>query len=422
MITQTKEQHNEIIELRSALKNGLEQLETVLRESKGDIADLRTQIAGRVQKSISDPQPLVKPFTPRGKLNFGDTPVALRTRSKRRPCQQDVTQDSEASILQPTNLLESEPDLRSADTQDVNQDSEASSLHSAKLRESESNLRSADKQNVINETEALPVTAGNPSTCKAYKAKTPRKDTPSDHDAAESDLSSTIEPDEDILSEASSNLDSAESYRRLSRKKCQWHHPEKTTSRTGRWRQGGVQPTKSQEDEFEPPKESVPVRTMAEERIIEALNQVPDKIHYNTKSKKTVVTLYAGNLDFKANSKDTLRSVQKHFDGDFSGRIHMNELIIANHHGRSKGYGFITMSWVREAEVDPADICKLYSGMIQVKSRRLYLQELREDKADKEHAKAYTTRNGVQQDCAGGHNLGNGLHRLADGAYLMKWD
>jgi hypothetical protein len=136
-------------------------------------------------------------------------------------------------------------------------------------------------------------------------------------------------------------------------------------------------------------------------------------------------------LDFKANSKDTLRSVQKHFDGDFSGRIHMNELIIANHHGRSKGYGFITMSWVREAEVDPADICKLYSGMIQVKSRRLYLQELREDKADKEHAKAYTTRNGVQQDCAGGHNLGNGLYwcsrpeglyRLADGGYLMKWD
>ena len=196
------------------------------------------------------------------------------------------------------------------------------------------------------------------------------------------------------------------------------HHPEKTTSRTKRWRQGGVQPTKSQEDKFEPPKESVHVRTMAEQRIMEALNQVPDKIHRNPKSKKTVVTLYAGNLDFKANRTDILESLRKHF----KSRIHINELTIANHHGRSKGYGFITLSWVREAEVDPADICKLYSGMIQVKSRRLYLQELREDIADQKHEKAYTTSIGVQQDCAGGHNLGNGLYRLAGGAYLMKWD
>ena len=422
LITQTKEQQNEINALRSALKNGLEQLETVLRESKGDIAELRTQIARRVQKSISDPQPLVKPFTPSGKLNFGDTPVALRTRSKRRTNQQDVTQDSEASILQSTNLRESESDLRLADTQDVNQDSEASSLHPAKLRESESNLRLADKQDVIKGTEAFPAKTGNPSRCKAYKIKISRQDTPSDYDAAESHLSSTIESDEDIPFEASRNLDSADSNSKLSRKKCSMHHPEKTTSGTKRWRQGGVQPTKSQEDKFEPPKESVHVRTMAEQRIMEALNQVPDAIHRNPKRKKTVVTLYEGNLDFKANSTDTLGSFQKHFDDDFSGRMHMNELIIANHRGRSKGYGFITMSWVREAKVDPADICNLYSGMIQVKSRRLYLQELREDIADKEHEKAYTTSIGVQQDCAGGHNIGNGLYRLAGGAYLMKWD
>ena len=74
------------------------------------------------------------------------------------------------------------------------------------------------------------------------------------------------------------------------------------------------------------------------------------------------------------------------------------------------------------AKVDPADICNLYSGMIQVKSRRLYLQELREDIADQKHEKAYTSSIGVQQDCAGGHNLGNGLYRLACGAYFMKWD
>ena len=389
LITQTKEQQNDINTLRSALKNGLEQLlETVLRQFKGDIEELQKQVSKKEQKSIIDPQQMVKPFTPRGKLNSGDTPVGLRTRSKRRPCQQDAIQDSEASTLQTT-----------------------------KLRESEPNLRSADKQDVIEGTEASPVPTGKPSSCKAYKVKIPRQDTPSDYGAAESYLSSTTESDEDIPFEASRNLDSAESNSRLSRRKRSSHHPEKTTSRTERWRQGGVQPTKSQEDKFEPPKESVPVRTMADQRIKEALNQVPDAIHYNPKSKKTVVTLYAGNLDFKASRTDILESLRKHF----KSRIQINELIIANHHGRSKGYGFITLSWVREAEVDPADICKLYSGMIQVKSRILYLQELREDVADKDHEKAYTTRNGVQQDCAGRHHLGEGLYCLADGTYLMKW-
>ena len=160
-----------------------------------------------------------------------------------------------------------------------------------------------------------------------------------------------------------------------------------------------MQPTKSREDGpgFEPPKETEAVRTNADRMIEEALNQVTDAIHYNPKSKKTVVMLYAGNLDFKANCTDILKTLRKRF----KRRIQVNELTIANDHGRSKGYGFITLSWAQEAEVDPADICKLYSGMIQVKSRRLYLQELREDVADKENEKAYTTRNGVQQDCSG---------------------
>ena len=103
-----------------------------------------------------------------------------------------------------------------------------------------------------------------------------------------------------------------------------------------------MQPTKSQEDKFEPPKESIPVRTMADQKNKEALNQVPDAIHYNPKSKKTLVTLYAGILDFKANRTDILESLRNHFKSS----IHINELTVANHHGRSKGYGFITLSWV----------------------------------------------------------------------------
>ncbi len=112
LITQTKEQQNDINTLRSALNNGLEQLlETVLRQFKGEMEELQKQVSKKDQKSIIDPQQMVKPFSPTGKLSFGDTPVALRTRSKRRPFkfQQDAIQDSEASTLQTTKLQESEP-------------------------------------------------------------------------------------------------------------------------------------------------------------------------------------------------------------------------------------------------------------------------------------------------------------------------
>ena len=46
LITQTKEQQSEMTALRLALKNGLEQLGTVVREFKGDIAQLQMQIKG----------------------------------------------------------------------------------------------------------------------------------------------------------------------------------------------------------------------------------------------------------------------------------------------------------------------------------------------------------------------------------------
>jgi hypothetical protein len=252
----------------------------------------------------------------------------------------------------------------------------------------------AGKPDVIQGTEASPVI-----TAQAYKVNINRQDTPSKHNAAESYSNSTIESDEDTPCDASSKLDSAESRRKLSGKKCQRHHPEKTTSRTGRWRQGGVQPTKSREDGFEPPKETEEVRTKADRMMNEALNQVPDAVHFNPKSKRSMVTLYAGNLDFKADGVDILESLRK----SFRHRIQVNEIAVPNYHGRSMGYAFVTLSWVREAEdLDPADICKFYSGVIQVKSRCLYFEELHDDVADKEHEKAYAAQSDIPQETAGG--------------------
>ncbi len=55
----------------------------------------------------------------------------------------------------------------------------------------------------------------------------------------------------------------------------------------------------------------------------EALNQVPDAVHDNSKR----VTLYAGNLDFKENCSDKR----------FKHSIQVNELTIVNYHRSSKG-------------------------------------------------------------------------------------
>jgi hypothetical protein len=77
-------------------------------------------------------------------------------------------------------------------------------------------------------------------------------------------------------------------------------------------------------------------------------------------------------------------------------------------------HGYERRKWIQQISANST------WARYKVKSRRLYLQELSEDVADKEREKAYTTR--VGQDCASGHHLGDELYRLADDAYLIKWD
>ena len=89
-----------------------------------------------------------------------------------------------------------------------------------------------------------------------------------------------------------------------------------------------------------------------------------------------------------------MKSLQKYF----RHRIRVTEIAIPNSNGRTKGYAFITLPWVRDAPVDPEDICKFYSGVIQVKARQLYFQELRDVVADKERERARFARLiGLQQ-------------------------
>ena len=83
-----------------------------------------------------------------------------------------------------------------------------------------------------------------------------------------------------------------------------------------------------------------------------------------------------GNLEFNASEKDLRKSLDQAFK-----QIRVEKIAIPKVPGRSK-YGFIEISWAHRAPVKTIDLCIMYSGMIQVNSRQIYLNELR-GKGDK---------------------------------------
>ena len=120
------------------------------------------------------------------------------------------------------------------------------------------------------------------------------------------------------------------------------------------------------------------VRAKAQESLSKALDQVPDTIHMNRKGKRTKATLYVGNLDYKASKKELTDELEFELQLDkYFGKIHLEEVVIPKKDGRSRGYAFITLSWATASNVDTSDICKIYSGMINVNSREIYLRERR---------------------------------------------
>ena len=119
------------------------------------------------------------------------------------------------------------------------------------------------------------------------------------------------------------------------------------------------------------PKAPKKVRDKAHEALTAALDQVPEPIHFDRRGKRTTANLYVGNLEFKASTKD----LQEAFDKVFR-KIHVGEVVIPRKDCRSRGYAFVTLSWAKASDVDPSDICTIYSGMLYVKSRQIYLREL----------------------------------------------
>ena len=102
-----------------------------------------------------------------------------------------------------------------------------------------------------------------------------------------------------------------------------------------------------------------------------AIAQVPDKVLYSRKNRATE-TLYVGNLDFKATEDDLSDALSS-----LSDSIVVENVTIPCVNGKSK-YGFIELSWAQATMLDIADIMTVFSGVLKVNGRRIYLRELRD--------------------------------------------
>ena len=102
------------------------------------------------------------------------------------------------------------------------------------------------------------------------------------------------------------------------------------------------------------------------------MDQVDDSVHHSLKGKRNTATLYVGNLEFNTSEDDLRDKLNTIFE-----RIRLEKVTIPRVNGRSK-YGFIDISWARRAPVNPADLCIINSGRVEVNSRPVYFRELRE--------------------------------------------
>ena len=398
LIIQNKNQQDlqhEILQMKSTLKDVLEMQITSIQDIQRNIVALKNDYQEKfsdisIPSSISDPKTMVNRFTP----------VTTEI---------DVIHDTSSCInfeLQTT----SQTDV----IDDVNIASNASSRHCAYMARSEKRLidiaidamdaiedeNISDKDSEVNigvyikangkDTgrgihKMLPTGPLNDSAVSYAKAfmATPKKKNPKDtsnsYENSEiygspsaSDDGQEIESSDESLtgSEEISGLSSAEDTEEdLS--SSQPIDPMKKMHPNAK----EFQRRSQQKGRYTVPTKSEKVRHKAQERIEAALNQVPDAVHFNPEGQRTTKTLYVGNLDYNSDSTPLHKALRQYF----RKRIKVDEVIVPENNGKSRGYAFVTLSWAKTANVNPSDICDMYSGMIDVNSRYIYLRELRND-------------------------------------------
>jgi hypothetical protein len=133
-------------------------------------------------------------------------------------------------------------------------------------------------------------------------------------------------------------------------------------------------PQRYERDSFVAPRAREKDYIKARNKILTAMNQVPDTIHYDYEGPRKTGTLYVGNLEFSTSLADLGNELERHLD-----KIRIEDIIIPKVNGRSK-YGFLKISFADAVSFKHADLCDMFSGRIQVKGRSIYLRPLR-DKA-----------------------------------------
>ncbi len=79
-----------------------------------------------------------------------------------------------------------------------------------------------------------------------------------------------------------------------------------------------------------------------------------------------------GNLDYNSDSKPLHTALREIY---IRCRIKVDETLVPENNGESLGFAFVTLSWFKAANVNTSNICKVYSGMIDVNSRYMYLHD-----------------------------------------------
>jgi hypothetical protein len=86
-----------------------------------------------------------------------------------------------------------------------------------------------------------------------------------------------------------------------------------------------------------------------------------------------VETLYVGNLAFNTTEEDLRETLEQYLD---IGTV-VENVTIPCEKGKSK-HSFIELSWAQATMLDIDDIMTVYSGVLKVNERRIYLRELRD--------------------------------------------
>ena len=84
--------------------------------------------------------------------------------------------------------------------------------------------------------------------------------------------------------------------------------------------------------------------------------------------KRIYKTIYIGNLAYSADVSEAQDRLRKVF---ISTRL--EKVVIPTTDGQSRGYGFVTISWPKDAPIRIEDVCNLSTGF-KIGGRRIYLE------------------------------------------------